>query len=176
MRKQTEKEYLEKRDYEGTSKRMEREKVARICKLIEQDEYKLVRIVHNNDASTMKQINDVFKDCKELLDVGYTFRNVLKKVKILAAVTVELKGYGERIKRTFQRLVHNAQRAKEKFKKDLDIALKHYCNDHSECQPHSIEGRKYKPLKKDGWERRYHLTLIFLTHHLSYLFIFHLRC
>ena len=67
----------------GTSKGIEGEGMMRICKKVFETGYKLLLVSHDNDASTMKQILDVFPECIEKLDVGHAAKNICKKVKEL---------------------------------------------------------------------------------------------
>ena len=140
-----------KANYIGTSKGMEGEGVARICKEIKKEGYKLHSVSHDNDASTMAQIWDVFPECVEKLDVGHAAKNICKKVKELGrTVHKGLVGFGEKAKRIFQMLAHEAKGDEEKFKKGLDVAIDHWCGDHSNCQHAPKTGKSYKPLVKES--------------------------
>jgi hypothetical protein len=98
-----------KRDYVGTSKGMEGEGVARICKKLKEENYELIRVSHDNDASTMAQIKDVFPTCIEELDVGHAANNICKKVKEMGREHKVLVGFGEKVKRRFQDLAYKAK-------------------------------------------------------------------
>ncbi len=138
-----------KRNYVGTSKGMEGEGVARICKQIQQDGYKLNSVSHDNDASSMSQVHSLFPDCVEKLDVGHAAKNICKKVKELAKGGHKtLIGFGEKVKRRFQSLAYSAKGSEEEFIRGLDISIDHWCGDHSQCTHGPLTGKAYQPLQK----------------------------
>lgn len=133
----------------GTSKGMEGEGVARVCKEIADSGYKFLSVSHDNDASSMAQILDKFPDCIEKLDVGHAAKNICKKVKELGrGVHKALVGFGEKAKRRFQQLVYQSEGDLQVFRDGLDIAIKHWCGDHSRCTHTTLTGKTYKPLEK----------------------------
>lgn len=93
----------------------------------------------------------VFPECIERLDIRYASKNVYKKVIELGKVHKELVGFGQKVKRRFQTLAYEAKEDIEVFSKGLDIAILHWCDDHSKCNHQGEkQGKKYQPLKKDG--------------------------
>ncbi len=106
---------------------MEGEGVARICKEIQQSGYKLARVSHDNDTSTMAQIKKTFPVCIEELDVGHAAKNICKKVKELGRIHKKLVGFGEKVKRRFQELAYKSKGDVENFKKRWDTAILHWC-------------------------------------------------
>lgn len=134
--------YTGTQNYVGTSKGMEGEGIARICQEIMKDGYKLASIVHDNDASTMAQIKEYFPNCTEKLDVGHAAKNICKKVKEVARNRVkELLGFGERIKRRLQDLIHSSKGDANKFSEGLDNSIRHWSGNHSGCDHEELEGK-----------------------------------
>lgn len=76
--------FLVKRNYTSTSKRMEGERVIRICMQIIKDKYKITSISHDNDVSTMSHIKKNFLLVKKQSDIGHAAKNLCKKVKVAA--------------------------------------------------------------------------------------------
>jgi hypothetical protein len=130
---------------------MEGEGVTRVCKEIGDNGYKFTSVSHDNDASSMAQILDKFPDCIEKLDVGHAAKNICKKVKELGRSGHKaLVGFGEKVKRRFQQLAHQSEGDLQVFKEGLDIAIEHWCGDHSRCTHTTITGKTYKPLQKES--------------------------
>jgi len=125
---------------------MEGEGVARICKELKKEDYILVRVSHDNDASTMAQIRAVYPNCIEELDVGHAAKNFNKKVIELGKEYPDLKGWGERAKRRFQDLAYSANGDVEYFKKGWDTSMLHWCNIHTQCSHEKLDGKRYQPL------------------------------
>lgn len=94
----------------GTSRGMEGKGVANICNEIKGGGYKITTVSHDNDASSMAQIQEHFSSAIECLDIGHAAKNVCEKVKFAAKCQdgKELKGYGERIKCWFQKVAYES--------------------------------------------------------------------
>ena len=131
---------------------MEGEGVARICAQVKADGYEIATISHDNDASSMAQIRDTFPNAVECLDIGHAAKNICEKVKTLAkcADMKELRGFGERTKRWFQLVAHNANGDVTYYKENLQNGVAHWSGDHTKCNHGAIAPPHYKPLTLGG--------------------------
>lgn len=150
MRKRKLTTNTEVRNYAGTSKGMEGEGTMRICKLMKSGGYIMVGVSHDNDASCMANVKEYFPNVVEHLDIGHAAKNLCQKVRDAAHGCDELYGYGDRVKRWFQKAARECGGDSTKFANLLKHSVNHWSGDHSKCGHTTIPTPTYKPLTPNG--------------------------
>jgi len=117
--------------------------VKKIMETLKLHDLNVTQVVHDKDASTMRQVMEVYQDVEEGLCLcniimnnnfqAHGCKNLKKQIIRLAKLHPELRLFATRASRAMRRIILQSMQNGERFKSLVQVKLDHYCGYHDNC-------------------------------------------
>jgi hypothetical protein len=136
------KHILKGKGYKGSSRSMEGAGVMEIMTELDQMKFKVTRLLHDKDASTLLQVMDVFEDVEECLCLNHGVKNFKKAIRRVmdrnSGAFKYMQNLDSRSAQAMRLFLLESKGDEHVFKKKVEQKIDHYCGNHSKCSNKSF--------------------------------------